>query len=196
MREGAGTAQLLRLSLLGLLAGSAHAQAGCGEAVVEIDFAAATNPTATLDWTNANGVTTTNAPLTTAGSSTFIPFQSTDQDQGALPGGSVRFKDVGTGVNNNGQRFDLLVTISSTITTYTSNPNQVDVAYVSPSSTSATQAILTQAGFACLGVGVNQATCASGNNAITAGTALCTDGTQTIQKGVAWHHPPLYSTSA
>ena len=59
-----------------------------------------------MEWTDANGVLYTGE--------TLIPAQVTDTTGGALPGGSVRWRNVGS---FDGQQFDLLVTVPSTPST-------------------------------------------------------------------------------
>ena len=51
----------------------------------------------------------------------------------------------------------------------------VNVGYVSPISSSATQGVFTEQGFVCLGFGVQSATCSSGAALLT-DTATCSDG--------------------
>ena len=71
-----------------------------------------------MEWTDANDVTYTG--------NTIIPTQTTDTTGGAFPRGSVRWRNLGT---DNGQPFDLLVTVSEAATFYS---ELLDIEYVSP----------------------------------------------------------------
>ena len=59
----------------------------CGQPVVSMDLDSATNPAVSMEWTDANGALYTGQ--------TMIPALATDTSGGALPGGSVRWRNVG-----------------------------------------------------------------------------------------------------
>ena len=164
-----------------LFAASVHAQAQCGEELVHFDLSELTNPAIYMDWTNALGTEYTGQKVAAYGY-TGIDMQATDQDTGALPGGSIRFRGAANGDGNGGQPLDLLVTVPTTPTAYSQAPQLIDISYVPPTSLAVSQAVLIQTGFACLGVRVKTAVCASGSP-LDASTADCTDGTQSIMQG-------------
>ena len=95
-----------------------------------------------------------------------------DTSGGAFPRGSLRWKNVGT---YESVTFDLLVTIAT-------EPNSYGVyfpiEYVSPVSESASQAVFSQSGFACLGLGVRTSYCPSG--ATLSAQGRCPDGTDSV----------------
>jgi hypothetical protein len=84
------------------------------------------------------------------------------------------------GVNNGGQKLDLLVTIPTTPSI--SGPN-VSVSYSTPTVSYVSQALLTTLGYACLGASAGRSTCASGSTDVDPTTAECSDGSQTIMHG-------------
>eukprot|EP00966_Prymnesium_polylepis_P210182 4867880-Prymnesium_polylepis.1 len=100
------------------IAASASAQY-CGETLVGIDASSVTNSDLSVEYTNAALVTET---------ATAVPGGS-----GAFPSGSVRLKNIGTGTNHGDQKFDLLITIPTTPTSYSA---EVSVAYVPPTGSS------------------------------------------------------------
>ena len=120
-----------------------------------------------MEWTDAFGVTHTGQ---------LIPTLTTDTTGAALPSGSIRWKNLGT---DGGMLFDLLVTVSSPASAYS---DYVDVSYVSPLSSTTSQALFTTSGFACLGVGLQPSYCLSGAS-LDAASATCKDGTQTTMRG-------------
>ena len=65
-----------------------------------MDLSPVSNPAVSMEWTDANRVVYTGE--------TSIPPGATDITGGALPGGSVRWRNVGS---FEGQAFDLLVTV-------------------------------------------------------------------------------------
>mgnify|MGYP007078143526 CR=1 FL=1 len=141
----------------------------CGLQTTNVDFSRLTNPSVALSWTDASG--------SSAGGS-MIPT-ITDDWPGALPQGSVRFHHLGS---SGGTVFDLLVTVPAKASEYSS---LVNVQYSSPSAgvgSRTSQAVLTDSGFACLGVSVRPSYCASGS-ALEATTATCADGTPTTIHG-------------
>ena len=147
--------------------------AQCGEASdVTIDFSSVTNPSVSMEWTDASGTLYTGQ--------TLIPFGASDTSGGSLPGGSIRWRNVGL---RNSVLFDLIVTVSTPASYYS---DLVAVQYVSPTSSSASQAVFTSAGFACIGFGLRTSTCESGS-ALTLSTATCADGTPTTQRGEIRH---------
>ena len=105
-----------------------------------MDLNAVSNPAVSMEWTDASGVAYTGQ--------TLVPAQATDSTGGALPGGSVRWRNVGF---FEGQAFDLLVTVPSLPSLYSES---VSVAYTSPLEYGIRQA-LSLGGFVCLGVGTN-----------------------------------------
>ena len=139
----------------------------CGKRAVSADFDAASNPAVSMEWTDANGVVYTGQTMTPAG--------VTDTTGGALPGGIVRWRNVGS---FEGQWFDLLVTVAASPAVY--GP-LVSVAYIRPEATNTRQA-LTFGAYACLGVGVQTSSCESGS-ALDPATADCADGTPTTMHG-------------
>ena len=114
-----------------------------------------------MEWTDASGTVYQGAATSPPN---FIPAGATDTTGGALPGGSVRFRNVGS---LNGQLFDLLVTVPATQTVYS---DSIAMAYVSPQTSAARQALLF-GHFACLGFAIQTAVCASGASVgpVTAG---------------------------
>ena len=93
-----------------------------------MDFDTASNPAASLEWTDANGAVYTGQEL--------IPAEATDTTGGALPGGSVRWRNVGS---FEGQPFDLLVTVPSEPSLYS---ERVSIAYTSPLRAGVRQALV------------------------------------------------------
>ena len=89
------------------------------------------------------------ADMIVAAGATYVPFRATHEDAGAFPNGTIRFRSAVTGVGNENQKLDLLVTVPRSPTFYSSN---VNVAYTAPTSFSVSQALLVQTGFACLGI--------------------------------------------
>ncbi|KAL1496261.1 hypothetical protein AB1Y20_016224 [Prymnesium parvum] len=136
------------------------ASGDCGIPGVYIDFATFTNPDVDMEWTDSAGQTYPGK---------LIPFGATDRTGGAFPGGHVRWKNVGY---DEGVVFDILVTVNQQPTSYS---DAVAVEYVSPSSLAATQATLTDSGFACLGFGVRPSFCAS-SAALDVVRLTCADG--------------------
>ena len=158
---------MLRGFVLVALATTVTAQ--CGDASdVTIDFSSATNPSVSMEWTDAAGTLYTGQSL--------IPFGVSDASGGALPGGFIRWRNVGL---SNTVPFDLIVTVSTPASYYS---DLIAVEYVSPTSSSASQAVFTSAGFACIGFGLRPSTCETGS-ALTLSTATCADGTPTTQRG-------------
>ena len=82
-----------------------------------------------------------------------------------------------------GRAFDLLVTVSDPPTYYS---DLVDVEYRSPEAFTTSQALLTSSGFACLGLGLQAAYCASGS-AVQLQSTECKDGTPTTMRGGEFH---------
>jgi hypothetical protein len=84
---------------------AAETQIGtCAKAFIPMDFAATTNPTVAMEWTDINGQKYEGADASP--DRNFIPVGATDTTGGALPGGNVRFRNIGS---HNGELFDLLV---------------------------------------------------------------------------------------
>ena len=201
--------------LLCLLASSVDAQQGCGYTYVNMDLSCQSNPTATMTWQNAAGVEQNTAPSCV---NTAVAGDGTDQTTAPFPGGSLRFNNVVTvrvtrsncgppgrfarrrdgvtrafrraaqGVNNNGTKLDLLITMPASPTTYSADPQHVNVSgqdgYVSPTS-STVQALVTDLGYACLGAGVKPAMCASGDNVFDPVTGDCADGSIETSQGAS-----------
>jgi len=162
------------LVVVGLVA-SAAAQCGSGT-LTDIDFGWDSSPRSPyMEWVNALGTTYTG----TQGANMLIDSSATDQDTGAFPGGNVRFRNVG---EESGIIFDIVVTVIASPHVYSS---LIDIAYTNPTAAVARQAVLTTAGFACLGVGLLTATCASGST-VAATTAECQDNTPTTMKGAEY----------
>ena len=136
------------------------------EEPVLIDFSQISNPSIGFEWADAAGQLYTG--------SWSIPSGATDATGGALPGGFVRWKNVGI---HEGVEFDLVVSAPTTTIVY-SDVLQLD--YVSP--VTGSQAASSSAGFACLGLGVKTAVCPSGAS-LTPSTARCSDGTPTTLQG-------------
>ena len=120
-----------------------------------------------MQWTDALGTLYTGLSI--------VPFEATDTTGGVFPGGTLRWTSVGEWDE---QVFDLLVTVSEVPTQYAET---IAVEYVSPVSTSATQAVFTPGGYACLGFGVRTSICESGSS-VTA-DASCADGTALLLRG-------------
>eukprot|EP00966_Prymnesium_polylepis_P335845 7391176-Prymnesium_polylepis.1 len=180
---------MLRAALLCLLAASAEGQV-CGTAV-EIDMNENTNTDAKMEWTNAATPPTTYSDKDPTYGIYIIPFDTTDQTTGALPGGFIRYTKVGTGnggLVNGGNAFDLLVTVPVTPPSYGSD---VEPAYGNPSGFTS-QGLLTALGYACHGVSISPSTCASGSGTVNPTTGLCTDATGTIYKRI---YAPLPTAS-
>eukprot|EP00966_Prymnesium_polylepis_P118160 2731852-Prymnesium_polylepis.1 len=133
-----------------------------------------------MEWANGASPPVTYANQGTNGF-TMIPIGASDQTTGALPGGSIRFRNVGTGAGNGGQRADLLVTVPQTPASY--GADVLAVAYTSPTASfGVSQGLLTSLGFACLGARVDATSCASGTFATVPSTGECADGSLTIMK--------------
>ena len=151
------------LPTLFCLCGAVRGQASCGETVTQMDLSVLTNPAVAMEWTNSNGVLYTGQPDATTGA-TLIDAQATDATAGAFPRGSLRFVNAVTGVGNDGTTLDLLITVSPSVTIYTS-PERINAsglaAFQNPT-TQFRQAILTREGYACLGTGIRPSVCASG----------------------------------
>ena len=124
-----------------------------------------------MEWTDASGAQY---------NGTTIPPLATDTTGGAFPRGSVRRSNVGS---EDGKEFDLLVTVSDPPTYYS---DLVDVEYWNPLVSTASQAVLTSSGFACLGLGLRTAYCESGS-ALDDISTECTDGTPTTMRGGEFH---------
>jgi hypothetical protein len=175
-------------------AGACHWPNGIG-----LDFA---NPAAGFEWTDAAGelghlplmlpsvayLTKSLARIAgqrhvgswdSSGSVKAIPFGTTDATGGALPGGSVRWTNAGALAD--GRAIDLVVSIPDTPLDYTdaSTGQTLSINYVSPISAFVSQAVSTSVGYACLGLGIEQATCASGVQ-LDRATATCESGVTTI----------------
>ncbi|KAL1530902.1 hypothetical protein AB1Y20_001793 [Prymnesium parvum] len=164
---------MLRLRFLLLALDAAGVGAQCGDrADVTIDFSSQTNPAVSFEWTDALQTLYTGQ--------TFIPFGVTDTTGGALPGGSIRWRNIGLWRQ---QRFDLRVTVSSPPSFYS---DLIAVEYVTPVSSLASQAVYTLAGFACLGFGLRTSVCDSGS-ALSTATATCADGSPTTQRGAEFN---------
>ena len=133
-----------------------------------------------MEWTDANEVT--------YAGKTIIPTQTTDTTGGAFPRGSVRWKNLGT---ENGEAFDLIVTVSEEPAYYS---ELLDIEYHSPTTTSASQALMTSSGFACLGLGLRTSYCWSGS-ALDGATAQCADGTPTTMRGSEFNFRFVYAGS-
>ena len=137
-----------------------------------------------MEWTDANGAVYTGQ--------TLIPAGAVDTTGGALPGGSVRWRNVGS---FEAQWFDLLATVPTQPTLYS---ELITVSYISPVASSVRQA-LSFGGFACLGLGIAPSTCESGAS-LKQGTATCTDRTPTTMYGGEFEisaftdSPPVKST--
>lgn len=133
-----------------------HAHADCGDASLglQVDFAVTTNPSASLEWLNAAGTYVTGQTRVPLGERVF-------------PEGYVRFKDVGTGVNNDGVPFDILVNVSSNPDTYAGGDgvgDSVNLRYEQLTLESIYAAFLTTNGYACLGMLMDTATCDAGSS--------------------------------
>mgnify|MGYP007078101106 CR=1 FL=1 len=74
------------------------------------------------------------------------------------------------------QPFDLLISVVAAPTTYS---ELIEVSYQPP--TSIPPALLTSAGYACLGIGLQPSRCSSGS-AIDGPTATCRDGPTIMQE--------------
>jgi hypothetical protein len=133
-----------------------------------VDFSLRTNPLVAMEWTDAQDSTYVGQAI--------IPTQTTDMNGGAFPHGSVRWQNVGSAGE---VTFDLLVTVADHPTLYS---DLVDVEYHNPLSPSASQAMLTSSGFACLGIGLQRSSCASGS-ALDSASSECIDGTPTTMRG-------------
>eukprot|EP00966_Prymnesium_polylepis_P289657 6690804-Prymnesium_polylepis.1 len=132
-----------------------------------------------MEWTNAASPPVVYANQGTNGF-TMIPMGASDQTNGALPCGSIRFRNVGTGAGNGGQKVDLLVTVPQPPTTYGA---EVAIAYTAPTASfGIAQALLTPLGYSCLGARIAATTCASGTHATVPATGECADGSLTIMK--------------
>ena len=144
-----------------------------------------------MKWTNAEGVefdgqtgfTFTNAAEETIFIRDMIKPLSTDEDQAAFPRGVLRWTNIG---NFEGKDFDLKVTVPSEPSFYS---HSLNMQYVSPQTSTGTQAALTAGGYACLGLAVNPATCEGGGSPAYE-SAFCPSGEMTIMQGVP-PTPPL-----
>ena len=188
-----------RRFVLPLLYFTRDAQAQCEQSSVSLDFSSITNPAVAMEWADAAGTLCTPAALAsrlparchprrvvrrTAEHSksvalspadtgqTFIPFQATDTSGAAFPGGSLRWRSLGS--TSDGQAVDLLVAPTATAAAY---GDLVIVEYNSPTSNAASQAVFTTTGYACIGFGVRASVCTSGAS-LVATTARCADGTE------------------
>eukprot|EP00966_Prymnesium_polylepis_P025154 580198-Prymnesium_polylepis.1 len=177
----------------------AQGSGSCGEDQhVQMDLACDTNPTATMTWTNAAGVEqNAGATCTTALVDDGATDQDTGAFPGGSVRvnkiatvlrtliqtivSSTLCNGVGSdacvepssvrsqGVNNGGTKLDLLITIPVQPTTYSANPEMVNVSgqagYLSPAPETGTrQALVTDQGYVCLGAGVRSSVCSSGTN--------------------------------
>ena len=122
-----------------------------------IDFAAASNPSVAMEWTDGS------AP-TASGSTIPAGWSGLNNSTGEL-----RWRRVGT---FEGQDFDLLVTVSPEPSYYSES---VAVAYTPP--LDYPPAFFSEAGYACLGFGLWPSTCRSGS-AVDRESATCADGTE------------------
>ena len=94
------------------------------------DFSSGTNDSAIImEWTDAAGVTHLDHAA--------IPPQADSSSGGAFPMGFLRYRNLGSGSSST---FDLLVTAKTTATHYSS---LMDVEYITPTSSTASQAGLT-----------------------------------------------------
>ena len=159
---------LLILSLLVVGVGSNL----CGRSAVDIDFSSVTNPSVAMEWHDANGQLFTGTP--NGGLSALIPYEATDTSGGAFPGGSIRWRNLGS---DNGQPFDLLVTVSSNPAVYSET---VAVEYNTQISSIASQGVFTTAGYACIGFGVRPSLCVTGS--LVLATATCSDGSEPVTR--------------
>jgi hypothetical protein len=163
-----------RVVLFALIAGlapSARAQV-CGDTPVQIDADLTTNPTRSIEITDSAGTATTVA--LDANNNIIL------QDGSPLPSGSIRIKNIGTGVNNGGQAFDLLITIPSPTTTY----NDVSVGYVA--STGSFPLLVTGLGYTCLGAEIAPSTCADPSATLDVNTATCSVGATVVNGAHAY----------
>ena len=130
-----------------------------GPTALPVDLSPLTNPTIRMEWTDAFGQLYTGQ--------TMVPLMSTDTTGGVFPGGQLRFKNAG--LSGSGP-FDILVTVMAQPDVY----EQLDVSYVSPVTTYASQAMLALSGIACLGYGLQKTSCTSGAEVDALGS--CADG--------------------
>lgn len=121
-----------------------------------------------MEWTDARGRIHTGAGAGGA----QIPHHATDTTGGAFPRGSVRWKNLGH--DQNGIPFDLLVTVNHGPPSADLHLDILDLEYWNPQAQS--QAMYTDAGFACLGLGLRPSYCQSGAP-LNASTGWCLDGT-------------------
>ena len=200
--------------LLCLLASSVDAQRSCGYTYVAMDLSCQSNPTTSMQWTNAAGTEQNPSPTCAY---TAVAASATDQTTAPFPGGSLRFNNAVTvrltrsngilealcaaalmcigpstvrsqGVNNGDTKLDLLITMPASPTTYSADPQLVNVVgqggYISPTST-VLQALVTDLGYACIGSGVRPALCASGRQVFDPVTGNCADGTTETSQGAS-----------
>ena len=161
----------------------------CGATAVAnplaVDFNPSTNPALQMEWRDATGqaFTGTGNPAQIANGqggiltlNNYIQPAVTDQNGGPFPNGELRIGKVGT---ENGEEFDLLITVPQTYTQYGA---ELPISYVSPSDDRTTQAAVTGGGYVCLGYGVKTAVCPSGATPDRI-TASCPSGEITIMQG-------------
>jgi hypothetical protein len=150
--------------------------------VEETSDADAVNGTNTTNVSNAMNSTLTSINVTRHGvmdvnGLTSVP-PVTPGSPGPLPDGYIRWRNAGQ--DSTGLPFDLLVTVSSPASHYS---EFIDIAYSSPDySGTGSQAVLTEYGYVCLGVGIRESYCWSGA-ALNAENASCVDGTPTTMHG-------------
>mmetsp|Transcript_21774 Transcript_21774/g.38420 ORF Transcript_21774/g.38420 Transcript_21774/m.38420 type:complete len:779 (-) Transcript_21774:401-2737(-) len=165
------------LLLVVFIANGALAQRGCagGGTAIEVDFSSNTNANIGFQYVQPGGTVVN--PTPTSGTYTVTAANSLFQGQG----GYLRLRRAGTGVNNNGQQFDILINKSQLVTNYGTTTNGLyttTLNYITL--TSQSQAVMTQAGFMCLGISVPPSTCGAGSTMNTASANCFNGATQTV----------------